>query len=261
MEGLIFLLITFFIVIVLITIFKSSKKGFNNSELKIEGDKLAKQIKDNFNKYMKLPLYLDNLSLYLIDEEYPIIATWTDLFEERAYRNFYGASVRVAKGINIFGGQSISKTNLTKIDNGEIFITNRRVVFLGKKRTVETALDKIIGVDVFQNGITIHKSNKSKAEVYMSPSVNLISTVLDILLKFEFVLDDDGKTLIELNHLSHCNYVADDFMKRITSLSKKEGEKFPEYIKMFEELSLKVEKDNLYSDRIIKLLNSLNKHK
>jgi hypothetical protein len=103
------------------------------------------------------------------------------LREPRAVRTTYGTyggpSVRVAKGVYIHGGVSRSTSSssdkLKDIDGGDLFITNQRLFFVGKLRTVNAPFKKIVSIEPHENSIVLHKDGRERAQYFLWPS-NLI---------------------------------------------------------------------------------------
>jgi len=178
------------------------------------GKKLADNYKAGFKNCRKIIPWLENAPILLKKEEKVILNVGASFHEERAYRNFYGGTLKVAKGVNFFAGQSLSASKLSKIDVGKLIITNKRIVFLGSKRTNEIPISRIISVDSFENGIAIHKTNKSRVEVYVSHAVHIIKLIVKWILKYEFVLDDDD-LLIDMKYLQYCNQRVEDVFDSI----------------------------------------------
>lgn len=80
--------------------------------------------------------------------------------------------MRVAKGVSVgvgaFGAKSESHDERKHIDSGVFLITNKRVIFTGKGKTIEFPLNKIVAVDSIPlEGVRVNRSNKQKAEYYL----------------------------------------------------------------------------------------------
>lgn len=77
--------------------------------------------------------------------------------------------VRIAKGLYYRMGsiapQRISKDVLTKVDEGELYITNKRAIFVGGKKTANTLYSKILDVDLYSDGIAL-KKDSGKTPLY-----------------------------------------------------------------------------------------------
>ncbi len=70
---------------------------------------------------------------------------------------------RVAKGIYLtYGGYKRKKEvveEITKVDNGTIYITNKRLIFLGRKKTVSVNYSKILNLELDGNRLTVFKDS------------------------------------------------------------------------------------------------------
>ena len=66
-------------------------------------------------------------------------------------------------------GQSVSQSKdvMTYVDTGRVTITNKRFIFSGAKKNINIDLKKITGIDLYTNGIKIHRSNKQKVEQFI----------------------------------------------------------------------------------------------
>jgi hypothetical protein len=69
--------------------------------------------------------------------------------------------VRIMKGLYYRAGQvnvqRISEDVLTNLDVGQIYLTNKRIVFNGSKKNTTIALAKVLDFDVYSDGLKIEK--------------------------------------------------------------------------------------------------------
>lgn len=97
------------------------------------------------------------------------------LKEPRAVRVTHGGHagprIRVAKGISFglgtFGAKSESHEEIREIDRGNLFLTNRRLIFSGTKRSATIRLNKIVSINPFDNGIALRRDGKQKTEYFV----------------------------------------------------------------------------------------------
>lgn len=233
MEIISIFLIAFFVIL---GIWLVSKKD-NVKETK----KSKNQVKDfleyfesAFELRKKIPIYTGDLPIILQDDEYPILPINSDLYEERKVRNFYGGSYRIVNGVSVFGGQSRSKSELQKLDYGRLFITNRRLVFVGGKRNSSIPYNKLLSLECYDNCITIHRNGKSRAEVFFTEKAEIVKYLTEIFLNHDFVLDKDN-TLIEIKKYEYG-------MKRLNKLLEMMNDKSVDRNDLHEE-SVKFAKD------------------
>src|SRR3990172_7645988 len=73
-----------------------------------ESDKKKLQILMSYISKGKLPVYQGNVCLIFKQDEYPILSTDAQLYEERSIGNYTGVSFRVAPGVYMRTGKSIS---------------------------------------------------------------------------------------------------------------------------------------------------------
>src|SRR5262245_2867499 len=108
------------------------------------------------------------------DERVLCVLPGIDLLEPRAVRRsrsaYGGPRIQVMKGLSFrFGvgtGQSENFGELRHIDSGKLMLTNKRLVFLGDRRTNSVELGDLIGVHAFADGIKVHHARNEWAEHY-----------------------------------------------------------------------------------------------
>ena len=97
------------------------------------------------------------------------------LLEPRAVRrsrSYYGGpTIRLAKGLSLRLGtgtsQSESSDELRDIDQGTLVLTTKRLTFMGSLRTTNVKLDDVIGIQIYTDGIQVHRERKERAETYV----------------------------------------------------------------------------------------------
>lgn len=142
--------------------------------------RIAEEIKEleMIEKTGELPvLYLIGSKLILKKNELlHLYEAPVTLMEERTRSYTYrsqsmGFKIKVTKGVYLtprVGGGSIKKTEtkIEKIDNGELYLTSKRLVFIGEKKTVNIPLKKIFAIEPFVDAIKIGQEGKQKAEYF-----------------------------------------------------------------------------------------------
>jgi hypothetical protein len=100
------------------------------------------------------------------------LQTEAALLKEVAVRQWQGGyggfSFRVAKGVSFRTGQVRGKSvvvgsELKPEDTGVLSVTSSRVAFLGDRKTVQIPYTKLVGLDVFSDGVTIQSSSRQNA--------------------------------------------------------------------------------------------------
>lgn len=108
------------------------------------------------------------------NEEAYVALGGISLHEPRAVRQTRGAyggpTIRVAKGVSFRMGnvaaRSESHEELRNIDQGALILTNKRLIFIGAKRTTNIDLGKIISITAYKDGIGSQRENKQKTEYF-----------------------------------------------------------------------------------------------
>ncbi len=108
------------------------------------------------------------------NEEACVALSGITLREARAVRHtrggYAGPTIRVAKGVSFRMGsvaaRSESRDELRDIDRGTLVLTNKRLIFIGSKRTTNIDLRKIISITAYKDGIASQRENKQKTEYF-----------------------------------------------------------------------------------------------
>ncbi|MFC1786303.1 hypothetical protein ACFLZA_02955 [Candidatus Neomarinimicrobiota bacterium] len=103
------------------------------------------------------------------------------LCEDRTVKvkgGYQGLSVRIMKGVSYrFGGfEAASEKKIIEIDSGNLILTNKRMVFSGKKSSKDILLNKINTIDTIENGFAITRTGKQKTEYYVGTN-NLFANI------------------------------------------------------------------------------------
>ena len=107
----------------------------------------------------------------------------------REYRGGYsGVSFRVAKGVRYntggFRGRSVVVgTKLQAMDTGILSVSSTRAVFLGTAKTIEFAYSKLVNLDVFDDGIRFHVSNRQTAHLFRLDSGPVVAATINAALQ------------------------------------------------------------------------------
>lgn len=118
------------------------------------------------------------------DDEDIIVAIPSSLYESRAVRTggYSGTRVRIAKGVsvNVGGFKAESHQELREIDSGTFTLTNKRLVFTGKLKSITIQLGKIVTVQPWgDSAIAITKENVQKVQYFSIPEADLQVSVED----------------------------------------------------------------------------------
>ena len=114
------------------------------------------------------------------NEHLSMVMNNISLQEPRSVRQtraaYGGPTIRVAKGVSFrMGGASArseSHEEIKVIDQGSLILTNKRMVFIGSKRTTNIDLKKIMAITAYSDGIESQRENKQKAEYFTGTNKN-----------------------------------------------------------------------------------------
>ena len=133
--------------------------------------------------------------------ELPIIETYGDmilkknelchysvgssLIEERSKTRYVGGSqgvsVRIVKGVYYrtgqFKGERVVDTFKQVTDNGTLFITNQRVCFVGRTKSITYPINKIISFNIYSDAVQIIKENDSKLKYFAISSTDYLDEI------------------------------------------------------------------------------------
>ena len=131
----------------------------------------------------KLPIIQVDMNLQK-DEHCYYAENNVALAEERSLRvsKGSGASFRVMKGVWVhsYGSKGISVPQLRKVDAGTVFITNNRLVFLGRFSNKSIRLDDILATHQYTDAIELSISSSGKNEYFYVSNPMLIKGMLSI---------------------------------------------------------------------------------
>jgi len=90
-----------------------------------------------------------------------------------------GPTIRMGKGLSFRLGGAIgrgeSHEELRNIDQGVLTLTSQRLVFSGKKRTLNIGLMSIVSMEPFKDGLAIRREGKEKTQYFSGINPKMIS--------------------------------------------------------------------------------------
>jgi hypothetical protein len=92
------------------------------------------------------------------------LAKWKQLKTVREYKGYSGVAVsfRVAKGVRLYSGRSapryIQHEEMGLVSSGRLYISNKRLVFSGEKKSTTTTYSKVIDIKEYSDGLEIIKA-------------------------------------------------------------------------------------------------------
>ena len=132
-----------------------------------------------------------NVYINLQKEEKCYFTSKADLHETRTVtrRVNYGgptARIKIMKGIYYSAGslgvQRITSDQILQIDTGDIYLTNKRLIFIGSKKNFIIPYNKILSVNPYYDGISIDKGTGKSPIFKLSYNGDILSMILGRLL-------------------------------------------------------------------------------
>lgn len=149
-------------------------------------------------KQLKLYWDLENLPLVTFEPDTVIqksedcyfkIASvnWYELRTVRQKPSFYNSNARVLKDFYLKSGSykslNHSNANMKYIDKGSIYLTNKRIIFIGKTKNVNIRFEKILRLNPISDGIEIDKETGKAVVIQLPDRVDQFSLILERLIR------------------------------------------------------------------------------
>jgi hypothetical protein len=81
------------------------------------------------------------------------------------------------------GHSEVVGTELQVADQGTIVISSQRAVFIGNKSTMDMPYAKLVGVQVFTDGIRFNLSNRQRAPLFKLPSGDVVAAFINTAMQ------------------------------------------------------------------------------
>jgi hypothetical protein len=85
----------------------------------------------------------------------------------------HGVSIPLGHGfryrVSSFRGHPVQSQSLTRVDTGQLVVTNQRLVFMGSKKDVSTPVAKVIHLEPYSDAVGIGREGKESRDVYLVP--------------------------------------------------------------------------------------------
>lgn len=165
-----------------------------NLDVTISMDEATKGQLDRFKLYWEiengdLPVKLVGINLQR--GENCFYSNNVEWYEKRTVtkRINYGgpvARIRIAKGLYYRVGsvnyEKVSSEHVLLIDTGEVFITNKRIIFIGSKRNMNIPLNKILSLSPYSDGVEIIKATGRSPVITVSEGADILTMILSRLI-------------------------------------------------------------------------------
>ena len=113
-------------------------------------------------------------------------ATWVDWLENRTVtkRINYGgptARIKIMKGVyyrlGSIGVQRITSEEVHLIDSGQLYLTNKRIIFVGGKKNSNIPLNKILSINPYSDGVEVEKDS-GKSPIFKLNNADIFAMTL-----------------------------------------------------------------------------------
>jgi hypothetical protein len=155
--------------------------------------------KENLNRY-RLYWQIENGYLPILTPDIAIQKTETlhfrsdiDWLEQRRITkriNYWGpvARIKIMKGvyyrIGSIGGERVSEDSWQMIDRGVLYLTNKRIIFIGQRGDKNIPINKILDFKPYKNGIDIQKDSGESPFLKFENNIDLFSMILARIMSY-----------------------------------------------------------------------------
>jgi hypothetical protein len=165
-----------------------------NLHIELSFDSATKKLLDKYKLFWQIengiiPIIHTEISLQ--KNEICHFFTNVDWLEQRTVTkriNYGGSTIRIklTKGVYARSGtiqtQRVTEDVWKTIDSGKLFLTNKRIIFMGSKGNKTIALKKILDFNVFSNGIDIQKDTGKSPFFEFSDNTDIFGVILEKLI-------------------------------------------------------------------------------
>ncbi|MFN2312801.1 MAG: hypothetical protein ABR590_12240, partial [Spirochaetia bacterium] len=109
---------------------------------------------------------------------------WHELKQVTRRFNYGGPTMRIKimKGVywraGSLGVQRVSEDVLKHLDDGVLFLTNKRILFMGQRKNKNIRLNRILDFDIYSNGVQIEKDAGVSPFLQTSADMELFGLLL-----------------------------------------------------------------------------------
>jgi hypothetical protein len=116
--------------------------------------------------------------------EFGVLHETSTLFEMKTFRISMGAGTRLKIGkmpLYVGGSRSTPVESLRSSAVGDLYLTNRRVIFMSTQRSVTVLLKDVVGIDASTDSVTIHSGRRNKPAVFAVSNPAKFSLLLKLV--------------------------------------------------------------------------------
>jgi hypothetical protein len=136
----------------------------------------------------RLPDVTSQASIVLKAGETAHYVVVASLMKEVTLREFrggsHGVSMPIVKGVRYrtgsFRGKSVVVgTQLQVADQGGLWVTSLRVVFVGQRKTLDLPYAKLANLNVFTDGVSFNMSNRQTVPLFKVPNGQVVAAIVN----------------------------------------------------------------------------------
>lgn len=173
-----------------------------NLNVNISIDDATKQQLNKFKLYWIIEhgeLPVEEVDINMQKNEYCYFTNYADWLEQRTVtqRYNYGGPVfraKIMKGVYYRAGsvkvQRITSEQLLEIDNGMVYVTNKRLIFVGNKKNTSIQISKILSITPYSDGVGIEKDSGKSPVIRVSFNADILAMVLGRVINDLHYSDD-----------------------------------------------------------------------
>jgi hypothetical protein len=114
-------------------------------------------------------------SLVLHKDEVPYLAVQSTLARQTTQTRFVGSSqgfsfpighTGIRYRVGSFAGRPVQKSSMASVDSGALVLTNMRVAFIGRVKTITVNLPKVVNIHMYTDGLALFHEGKENADFF-----------------------------------------------------------------------------------------------
>lgn len=78
--------------------------------------------------------------------------------------------------------QRVTRDELTHIDDGTLYITNKRIIFDGQRKNSTIRHSALLGLEMYRDGIVLEKATGKSPHLILTGDVELAAVILSSAL-------------------------------------------------------------------------------
>jgi hypothetical protein len=80
--------------------------------------------------------------------------------------------------VGSYQGHTISREQLTKVDQGTVIVTTKRIVYNGSRRSLTIPSNQVLNTVLYRDGVDVRTENRAKREVFQCKNPLLLNTYI-----------------------------------------------------------------------------------